>query len=82
MICIQITIQTWLSAEHVSYIMLTSAPNSLTTEAFFAALRHFIARRGLPRIIYPDNGTKFRGASNQTQHIYTMLQSSSQMATI
>jgi hypothetical protein len=55
---------------------------SLTTEAFLAALRRFIARRGCPRTIHSDNGTNFRGASNQTQHIYTMLQSSSQMAMI
>ena len=55
---------------------------SLTTEAFLAALRRFIARRGRPRTIYSDNGTNFRGASNQMHHIYTMLQSSPQMATI
>jgi hypothetical protein len=55
---------------------------SLTTEAFLAALRRFIARRGRPRTIHSDNGTNFRGASNQMHHIYTMLQSSSQIATI
>jgi transposase InsO family protein len=55
---------------------------SLTTDAFLAALRRFIARRGRPRTIHSDNGTKFRGASNQMHHIYTMLQSSSQVATI
>ena len=38
---------------------------SLSTEAFLAALRRFIARRGKPRIIYSDNRTKFQGAANE-----------------
>ena len=36
---------------------------SLTTEAFLAALRRFIAHRGKPRTIYSDNGTNFQRAS-------------------
>jgi hypothetical protein len=32
---------------------------SLTTEAFIAALRRFIAHRGKPRTMYSDNGTNF-----------------------
>jgi hypothetical protein len=55
---------------------------SLTTEGFLAALQRFIARRGRPRTIYSDNGTNFKGTANQLHHIYTMLQSSSQMATV
>jgi hypothetical protein len=55
---------------------------SLTTEAFLAALRRFIARRGKPRTIYSDNGTHFQGASNQLHELYKMLQSSSQMARV
>ena len=47
---------------------------SLTTEAFIAALRRFVARRGRPRIIYSDNGTNFQGASNQLQEVCDMLQ--------
>jgi len=54
----------------------------LTTEAFLAALRHFIARRGKPKTIYSDNGTNFQGASNQLHEIYKMLHSSSQMARV
>jgi hypothetical protein len=80
-ICISITIQTWLSAEQVSYIMLTPAPISLTTEAFLAALRCLSAHLGRPTI-HSDNGINQRGASIQTQHVYTMLQSSTQMARI
>uniref|UniRef100_A0ABD2W9Q3 Integrase catalytic domain-containing protein n=1 Tax=Trichogramma kaykai TaxID=54128 RepID=A0ABD2W9Q3_9HYME len=38
--------------------------NSLSTENFLDALRHFISRRGRPRIIYSDQGPNFRGADN------------------
>jgi len=55
---------------------------SLTTEAFLAALRRFIARRGKPWTIHSDNGTNFHGAGNEFHAIDTMLQSTSQMATI
>ena len=55
---------------------------SLTTEAFLAALRRFIARRGKPKRIYSDNGTKFQGAANELHDIHKMLQSTSQMATV
>jgi hypothetical protein len=53
---------------------------SLTTEAFLAALRRFIARRGKPKTIYSDNGTNFQGAANQLKEICNMLQSKSEMA--
>ena len=55
---------------------------SLTTEAFLAVLRSFIARRGKPRTIYSDNGTNFQGASNELNEIYNMLHTSSQMTRI
>jgi hypothetical protein len=55
---------------------------SLTPETFLAALRRFIARRGKPRTIYSDNGTKFQGATNQLHEVYNMLQSSSQVARV
>jgi len=55
---------------------------SLTTEAFLAALRCFIARRGRPRTIHSDNGTNFQGAANELHAVYKILQSTSQMATI
>jgi hypothetical protein len=53
---------------------------SLTTEAFLAALRRFIASLGKPRTIYSNNGTNFQGASNELHEIYKMLHSSSQTA--
>jgi len=37
----------------------------LSTEKFLAALRRFIARRGKPRTICSDNGTKFQSAANE-----------------
>ena len=52
------------------------------TEAFLAALRRFIGRRGKPRTVYPDNGTNFQGASNELNEIYNMLHTSSQMTRI
>lgn len=39
------------------------AVSDLTTEAFIAALRRFMARRGIPAAIYSDNGTNFTGAN-------------------
>jgi len=42
---------------------------SLSTEAFLAALRRFIARRGKPRTICSHNGTNFQGAANELHPI-------------
>ena len=42
---------------------------SLSTEAFLAALRRFIARRGKPRTICSDNVTNFQGAANELHAI-------------
>jgi transposase InsO family protein len=55
---------------------------SLTTEAFLAALRRFIAHQGKQRTIYSDNGTNFQGAANQLREIYTMLHNTSEMARV
>jgi len=43
---------------------------SLTTEAFLAALRRFIACRGKAGTIYSDNGTNFQGAAYELHEIY------------
>jgi len=39
----------------------------LSTEAFLAALRRLIARRGKPRTICSDNGTNYQGVANELQ---------------
>lgn len=49
----------------------------LTTEAFLAALRRFIARRGKPTVIHSDNGTNFLGARNALRELGAFLQNKS-----
>ncbi|GFT63441.1 integrase catalytic domain-containing protein [Trichonephila clavipes] len=39
--------------------------SDLTTEAFLAALKRFVARRGRPIEIHSDNGRNFVGANNE-----------------
>ena len=41
----------------------------LTTEAFIACLRRFIARRGRPTLIMSDNGSNFVGASRELKEL-------------
>ena len=55
---------------------------SFTTEAFIAALRRFIARRGRPHTIYSDNDTNFQGAVNHLREVDTMLQCPTQMSRV
>ena len=47
--------------------------SDLSTQAFLAALRRFIARRGKPREIHSDNGTAFKGAANELHRIFEMM---------
>ncbi|XP_058816948.1 uncharacterized protein LOC131680246 [Topomyia yanbarensis] len=49
--------------------------SDLSTPAFLAALRRFVARRGRMREIHSDNGTAFKGASNALNRIHHMLKS-------
>ncbi|XP_043251669.1 uncharacterized protein LOC122396939 [Colletes gigas] len=49
--------------------------SDLTSEAFIAALRRFIARRGYCMNIHSDNGTNFVGASNELRELRNLLQS-------
>ena len=49
------------------------AITDLTTEGFISALKRFIARRGLPAVIFSDNGTNFVGANNELKQLYTFL---------
>jgi hypothetical protein len=43
--------------------------SELSTEAYIASLRRFIARRGLCNNIYSDNGTNFVGAEKELKKI-------------
>lgn len=45
-------------AIHIEFV------SDLTTDAFLAAFRRFISRRGLCTNVYSDGGTNFQGASN------------------
>ncbi|XP_076549257.1 uncharacterized protein LOC117612080 [Osmia lignaria lignaria] len=49
--------------------------SDLTSEAFIAALRRFIARRGYCVKIHSDNGTNFVGANNEIQEIQRLIRS-------
>jgi hypothetical protein len=49
--------------------------SGLSTEAFFAALDRFFARRGISKHIYSDNGTNFVGASNEIKAVLEFLKS-------
>ncbi|XP_053686921.1 uncharacterized protein LOC128736463 [Sabethes cyaneus] len=46
--------------------------SDLSTQAFLAALRRFVARRGKPCEIHSDNGTAFKGAANELHRIFEM----------
>ena len=48
--------------------------SDLTTEAFLATLCRFIARRGLPTLIWSDHGTNFVGAKRELKELYQFLE--------
>ncbi|XP_043604100.1 uncharacterized protein LOC122577082 [Bombus pyrosoma] len=47
----------------------------LTSEAFIAAFRRFIARRGFCSTIHSDNGTNFIGVNNELRELHELLKS-------
>lgn len=49
--------------------------SDLTSAAFIAALKRFIARRGCPANIYCDNATNFVGAKNELMELTELLDS-------
>ncbi|XP_039311874.1 uncharacterized protein LOC105204988 [Solenopsis invicta] len=49
--------------------------SDLSSEGFIAALRRFIARRGMPAHIHSDNGSNFVGANNQLKELYALFNS-------
>ena len=46
--------------------------SDLTANAFIAALRRFMSRRGIPSQLYSDNGTIFRKARNVLHDLYNL----------
>jgi hypothetical protein len=49
------------------------AVSDLTTEAFIATLRRFIARRGKPSLIWSDHGSNFVGAARELRELFDFL---------
>ena len=47
--------------------------SDLTSDAFIAALRRFIARRGKPSLIQSDHGSNFVGAKRELEQLSTFL---------
>ena len=47
--------------------------SDMTSEAFLAALKHFVSRRGRPRELHSDNGTNFVGANRELQDLCSVL---------
>jgi len=45
----------------------------LTTEAFMASLKRFVARRGCPARMITDNGLNFVGAHNTLNEVQRLL---------
>ncbi len=68
-ICIFVCLST--KAAHMEIV------SDLNTEAFIAALKRFVSRRGLPKEFNSDNGTNFVGASNELKAVYSLLSNSS-----
>ena len=56
--------------------------SDLTSEAFIAALRRFIARRGYPTLLSSDHGTNFVGANRDLKEFDQFLQSQIAQGTI
>ncbi len=54
----------------------------LTSEAFLAALRRFVARRGKPSTVWSDNGTNFVGAARELKDLYSFLREQKTQGTI
>ena len=48
--------------------------SDLTTDAFIATLRRFVARRGKPSLIWSDHGTNFVGAARELRQFINFFQ--------
>ena len=47
--------------------------SDMTSEAFIAALKRFISRRGIPQQLHCDNGSNFIGAQNELNNLYHLF---------
>lgn len=47
--------------------------SDLSTDAFLAAFKRFISRRGKPTHVYSDNGTNFVGAYNELKQLFELV---------
>ena len=56
--------------------------SDLTTDAFIAALRRFVARRGKPTQIWSDHGSNFVGADRELREMYKFMKRKQTEATI
>ncbi|XP_058122845.1 uncharacterized protein LOC131293800 [Anopheles ziemanni] len=56
--------------------------SNLTTEAFLAALRRFVSRRGLPLEFHSKNATNFKGAANKLNELYKLLRTTEHQQSI
>ena len=54
----------------------------LTTDAFVASLRRFIARCGKPSCIWSDHGTNFVGATREIKELLDFLKHQKTQGTI
>ncbi|XP_062699619.1 uncharacterized protein LOC134284635 [Aedes albopictus] len=54
----------------------------LSTQGFLAALRRFIARRGMPTHLHSDNGKNFEGAKRELAELFTRFESREEQSTI
>ncbi|GFX07819.1 integrase catalytic domain-containing protein [Trichonephila clavipes] len=47
--------------------------SDLTTQAFIASLKIFIARRGRPSLLFSNNGKRFIGANVELKRLYKLV---------
>ena len=65
--CVCIFVSLAVKAVHLE------AVSDLTSDAFIATLRRFVACRGHPSLIWSDNGTNFVGANRELKVLYEFL---------
>ena len=64
-----------IGARSVTRAVHLELVSDISTPAFLAALRRFIARRETVTKIHSDNGTNFKGAANELNKLYELFNS-------